>query len=94
MHIGLNAHLLSGGTGYRTAGIHGYIDGLLRHLPGAVPEDFGRLSDARTGKSQRGRHTQHQTTHPCPDFVAFLPHRVLSDSDMGLQAKFSVPDEG
>ncbi|MBE2272055.1 MAG: glycosyltransferase, partial [Anaerolinea sp.] len=33
MHIGLNAHLLSGRAGYRSAGIHGYIDGLLRHLP-------------------------------------------------------------
>ncbi|MBK8030520.1 MAG: glycosyltransferase family 4 protein [Chloroflexi bacterium] len=33
MHIGLNAHLLSGSAGYRSAGIHGYIDGLLRHLP-------------------------------------------------------------
>jgi glycosyltransferase involved in cell wall biosynthesis len=40
MHIGLNAHLLSGKAGYRTAGIHGYIDGLLRHLPAAVPHDW------------------------------------------------------
>ncbi|MEO8392528.1 MAG: glycosyltransferase family 1 protein [Chloroflexota bacterium] len=40
MQIGLNAHLLSGRAGYRTAGIHGYIDGLLRHLPAAVPNDW------------------------------------------------------
>ena len=40
MQIGLNAHLLSGKAGYRTAGIHGYIDGLLRHLPAAVPSDW------------------------------------------------------
>ena len=40
MHIGLNAHLLSGRAGYRTAGIHGYIEGLLRHLPAAVPDDW------------------------------------------------------
>ncbi len=39
MRIGLNAHLLSGRAGYRTAGIHGYIDGLLRHLPAALPND-------------------------------------------------------
>jgi glycosyltransferase involved in cell wall biosynthesis len=38
MHIGLNAHLLSGKAGYRTAGIHGYIDGLLRALPHAAPD--------------------------------------------------------
>lgn len=37
MHIGLNAHLLSGTAGYRSAGIHGYIEQLLRHLPAAVP---------------------------------------------------------
>lgn len=40
MHIGLNAHLLSGSTGYRSAGIHGYIEGLLRHLPGCAPHDW------------------------------------------------------
>ena len=32
-HIGLNAQLLSGAAGYRSAGIHGYIVELLRWLP-------------------------------------------------------------
>jgi glycosyltransferase involved in cell wall biosynthesis len=40
MHIGLNAHLHSGGATYRSAGIHGYIDGLLHHLPAAAPTDW------------------------------------------------------
>ncbi len=40
MRIGLNAHLLSGRAGYRSAGIHGYIDGLLRHLPAELPDDW------------------------------------------------------
>ena len=40
MQIGLNAHLLSSRAGYRTAGIHGYIDGLLHHLPAAVADDW------------------------------------------------------
>ncbi len=31
--IGINAHLLSGEAGYRRAGIHQYIEQLLRHLP-------------------------------------------------------------
>lgn len=31
--IGINAHLLSPGAGYRRAGIHHYIDQLLAHLP-------------------------------------------------------------
>jgi hypothetical protein len=40
MHIGLNAYLLTRTAGYRTAGIHGYIEGLLRHLPAAAPADW------------------------------------------------------
>ena len=40
MKIGLNAHLLSGEAGYRSAGIHAYISQLLRHLPGAAPENW------------------------------------------------------
>lgn len=40
MHIGLNAHLLSGQAGYRSAGIHGYIYNLLAHLPAAAPSDW------------------------------------------------------
>ncbi len=39
--IALNAHLLFGGASYRSAGIHHYIDNLLRHLPEAGPDlDF------------------------------------------------------
>ncbi len=34
-HIGLNAHLLTGRTNYRGAGIHHYIRNLLAHLPAA-----------------------------------------------------------
>lgn len=37
MYIKLNAHLLSGRAGYRSAGIHHYIDGLLRHLGAEAP---------------------------------------------------------
>jgi len=36
-HIGLNAHLLTTGPGYRRAGIHGYISQLLDHLPAVAP---------------------------------------------------------
>lgn len=52
MRIALNAHLLSGAAGYRSAGIHRYIDQLLRHLPAAVPEDW-RLT-AFTGAQMGG----------------------------------------
>ena len=34
IHIGLNAHLLSGEGTYRSAGVHQYIRHLLLHLPG------------------------------------------------------------
>jgi len=37
MRIGLNAHLLSGRAGYRSAGIHAYISNLLRELPAQAP---------------------------------------------------------
>lgn len=37
MRIGLNAHLLAGRAGYRSAGIHGYISNLLRDLPAYAP---------------------------------------------------------
>ena len=40
MHIGLNAHLLSGKAGFRSAGIHGYIEHLLRHLSAASPANW------------------------------------------------------
>jgi glycosyltransferase involved in cell wall biosynthesis len=40
VHIGLNAHLLSGQTGYRSAGIHGYIHNTLRHLAEAAPPEW------------------------------------------------------
>jgi glycosyltransferase involved in cell wall biosynthesis len=37
-HIAINAQLLSGRTNYRSAGIHGYIYNLLKHLPDADPD--------------------------------------------------------
>jgi glycosyltransferase involved in cell wall biosynthesis len=40
MHIGLNAHLLSGRKGYRAAGIHGYIYHTLTHLAAVAPDDW------------------------------------------------------
>jgi len=50
MHIGLNAHLLSGQAGYRSAGIHGYIYNLLAHLGAAAPADwqFTAMTGAQT----------------------------------------------
>lgn len=40
IHIGLNAHLLSGQRGYRSAGIHGYIYNTLANLAAVAPEDW------------------------------------------------------
>ena len=39
-HIGINAHLLSGQTGYRSAGIHGYIQHTLTQLAAVAPPDW------------------------------------------------------
>ncbi len=40
MRVGFNAHLLSQQAGYRSAGIHGYIANLLRHLPAQAPANW------------------------------------------------------
>lgn len=40
MHIGINAHLLSGGAGYRSAGIHSYMRETLRHLGAHTPSGW------------------------------------------------------
>jgi len=40
MRIALNAHLLAGSAGFRSAGVHHYIRQLLVHLPAAVPEGW------------------------------------------------------
>lgn len=56
MRVGLNAHLLSGQAGYRSAGIHGYIVNLLRHLPAQAPASwqFDALVGARSQASFAG----------------------------------------
>lgn len=38
MHVAINAHLLSATEGYRKAGIHRYIWGVLSNLPEAAPD--------------------------------------------------------
>ncbi len=55
-HLALNAHLLFGRASYRSAGIHQYIDNLLRHLPAAAPEfDFTVFVGAGQPEMARGR---------------------------------------
>ena len=39
-HIGINAHLLSGQSGYRSAGIHGYLYHTLAQLAAVAPQDW------------------------------------------------------
>jgi glycosyltransferase involved in cell wall biosynthesis len=50
-HIGLNAHLLSGQAGYRSAGIHGYIYHTLANLHAEAPPDW--LFTVMVGASNR-----------------------------------------
>jgi glycosyltransferase involved in cell wall biosynthesis len=55
MHIGLNAHLLSSEPGYRSAGIHQYIDNLLRELPHAAREHrYTAMVGARQPRTYEG----------------------------------------
>lgn len=39
-HVGINAHLLSGQSGFRSAGIHGYLWHTLAQLAGEAPPDW------------------------------------------------------
>ncbi|MBZ0281092.1 MAG: glycosyltransferase family 4 protein [Anaerolineae bacterium] len=50
-HIGLNAHLLFGKAGYRSAGIHGYIYHTLANLAAEAPDDW-RFTAMVGGKNE------------------------------------------
>ncbi|MCY4527034.1 MAG: glycosyltransferase family 1 protein, partial [Anaerolineaceae bacterium] len=39
-HVGINAHLLSGQSGFRSAGIHGYLWHTLSHMADEAPPDW------------------------------------------------------
>jgi len=79
-HVGLNAYLLSGAAGYRSAGIHGYIAELLQRLPSA---DAGIRYTAFSGQSASSwvstmptRSTRWPTEKPVPRIAweqLFLP---------------------
>jgi glycosyltransferase involved in cell wall biosynthesis len=65
-HIALNAHLLSGESSYRSAGIHAYIYNTLIRLPAAGPDlDYtafvgtGQLPDAARLLARRSRLPTH-----------------------------------
>ena len=66
-HVALNAQLLSGRASYRSAGIHQYIDNLLRCLPAADP-DFRYTVFVGEGKPEMPgaivRRTVLPTHHP------------------------------
>jgi len=51
--IGINAHLLSGEAGYRRAGIHQYIEQVLRHLPQNGTTDHTVFTQYRADWLQR-----------------------------------------
>jgi len=55
MHIKLNAHLLSAQPGYRAAGIHRYIDHLLREIHAAAPD--GWRFTAMVGAKNRAQYS-------------------------------------
>ncbi len=61
--VGLNAHLLSSGASYRSAGISRYIRALLTHLP-QVDDSFRYLAFTGTGAAEHGG--WHTCTSPWP----------------------------
>lgn len=67
-HVGLDAHLLSGTAGYRSAGIHGYIVELLRRLPQADATirytAFTSLASSRLVSGMKVRAARWPTARP------------------------------
>jgi glycosyltransferase involved in cell wall biosynthesis len=98
MHIGLNAHLLAHQTGYRTTGIHHYIDNLLQHLARAAPDDwrFTAMVGARSEAQYQGmamRRARWDTESP---FKRILWEQLaqpwqLGDFDLYHALAFVVP---
>jgi len=79
-HVGLNAYLLSGAAGYRSAGIHGYIAELLKRLPSADANIRYTAFSGRSASSWVGtmpaRFTRWPTDQPVLRIVweqVFLP---------------------
>ena len=68
VHVGLNAHLLASQTGYRSAGINGYIANLLDALPGIDPAFSYTVFTGRQGRMTHSRlavrSTPWSTEHP------------------------------
>ena len=62
-HIGLNAHLLARQAGYRSAGIHGYIDGLLSHLRRNAPDDWRFTVMVSAGSNARFEGLEMRPSH-------------------------------
>jgi glycosyltransferase involved in cell wall biosynthesis len=98
MHIGLNAHLLSSQPGYRSAGIHHYIDNLLMHLPQAAPADwrFTAMISAANTSSYKGitlRRAGWNTESPIGRILweQFVQPWQLSDFDLYHALAFVTP---
>lgn len=67
MHVAINAHLLSAQDGYRKAGIHRYIWGVLQHLPEVAPQSHFTVMLNHQLSAQLPRITERisfDTTHP------------------------------
>jgi glycosyltransferase involved in cell wall biosynthesis len=98
MRIGLNAHLLSNQAGYRTTGIHHYIDNLLKHLPQAAPADWRFTAMVGLGDSPQYnginiRHSRWETESPFKRILweQFAQPWQLGDYDLYHALAFVAP---
>lgn len=73
IHIVINAHLLSAQTGYRSAGIHGYIYNTLRCLPYVTPDWHYTVLVGEGNPAEHPRmeirHSRFSTRHPVQRIV-------------------------
>lgn len=82
---GLNAQLLSPDPGYRAAGIHNYIHGLLTHLPAVAGDgwDFHAFVGSRITQQYEGVSLHHSRLDTASPFKRIVWEQVLQPWQLG-----------
>lgn len=85
MHIGINAHLISGEKSYRAAGIHGYLLNTLRYLPAAAPLDwkFTVMVGANTHHDFNGMMVKHSRLDTSNPFKRIVWEQIAQPMQLG-----------
>lgn len=97
--VGINAHLLSGEAGFRSAGIHQYIKGVLNHLPSVEGVEYcvftgrggaGQLAGSLSTQSSRFP-TEKPLVRIAWEQAAWPIQNALNKIDLGHSMAFVTP---